>query len=482
MALEIDVLIIFADRDNEVGGNKSLGWVSQFRKFLETLLTQVLGQKPNILLKSEFDSLTSPRLDNVATSVFILSKDFMQSSGCLQHLESFRNVIGTSAESQNRLFKVFKTPLSVQEQPAWISELLGYEMYQLDPDSGDIREYADYFGEDAERQYWMEMVDLSYDIYNTLTVLKTGAPRSAVKSIFNRKTIYLAETGHDLTVQRNIINRELQQLGYTVLPEQALPGKLADVENMVRRDLAESGMSIHLISSTYGNIPEGSDRSVQEIQNKLAADKSMQAMDQQEDFSRLIWILPDMSHMDDRQKRFVETLKRDAEGQENTEILQTLLEDFKNIIREELLDASEKKILEETGGRAIYFMHDKADHENAKPYIDLIKDSGFNVLMPTFEGELLELRQKHIENLRNLDGAIIFQGKANAQWVRMKALDLLKAPGFGRKKPIVGKAIVTPAGASVNKDSFKSQNLRVIEGDQKQSLESLRSFLQQLSH
>jgi hypothetical protein len=99
--------------------------------------------------------------------------------------------------------------------------------------------------------------------------------------------------------------------------------------------------------------------------------------------------------------------------------------------------------------------------------------------MPAFEGELLELRQKHIENLRNLDGAIIYKGKANDYWVRMKALDLLKAPGFGRKKPILGKAIVTTSGYIANTEPFKSQNLRVIQGDQAQSLESIRSFLEE---
>ena len=66
-----------------------------------------------------------------------------------------------------------------------------------------------------------------------------------------------------------------------------------------------------------------------------------------EDFSRLIWISPDLNRRNERQKRFIETLKRDVEGQEGTEILQTLLEDFKNIIREELEDASEKKVLDE---------------------------------------------------------------------------------------------------------------------------------------
>lgn len=50
--------------------------------------------------------------------------------------------------------------------------------------------------------------------------------------------------------------------------------------------------------------------------------------------------------------------------------------------------------------------------------------------MPDFEGELLSVRQKHIDNLRNFDAAIIYRGKVNEQWVRMKILDLLKAPGI----------------------------------------------------
>jgi len=100
-------------------------------------------------------------------------------------------------------------------------------------------------------------------------------------------------------------------------------------------------------------------------------------------------------------------------------------------------------------------------------------------LLPTFDGEPLELRQKHIENLRNFDAAIIFKGKSNEQWVRMKAMDLLKAPGFGRKKPIVAKAIVSDAGSLTNTDVLERQNLRLIEGDSQQTLEFLRAFLKE---
>ena len=152
MKFEIDVLIVFAEKDNE-SVKTELGWVSQFKKFLELMLSQVLGEKPKILLKSEYDNMTSPKLDNVGTLVTILSKHFIESGGCLDHVESFNKASGTTSKGRQRLFKVFRTPLNAQEQPPRLRDLLGYDMYQLDPDSGEIREYTDYFSTEAERQY-----------------------------------------------------------------------------------------------------------------------------------------------------------------------------------------------------------------------------------------------------------------------------------------------------------------------------------------
>lgn len=481
MAFEIDVVIAFADRDNETASKNELGWVSQFKKFLELMLTQVLGEKPKILLKGEHDNMVSPKMDNAAVLVSILSKDFIQSGHCLDHVEGFYKALESSAKNRNRVFKVFKTPLNVLQQPPRLRELLGYEMYQLDPDSGEIREYTDYFSTEAERQYWMKMVDLAYDIYETLLFLRDNASPAEVKSIYKRKTIYLAETGHDLSVQRNIIKRELQRHGYSVLPNQTLPGNLGDLERLVRRDLEECTLSIHLIGSAYGEIPEGADRSVVDLQNKLASEKSIKAKESKHEFTRLIWISPNLAHASERQKSFIDNIKRDVEAQEGAEILQTPLEDFKNIMREELLEAGEKKIIDSSTGRTIYLMHDKVDVKAIKPIVELLEKSGFKVLLPSFEGELLELRQQHIDNLRALDAAIIYKGKVNEQWVRMKALDLLKAPGFGRKKPIVAKAIVASLGSNLNAETFRSQNLRVIEGDEARSIESLKSFLQEFN-
>lgn len=481
MAFDIDVLITFAEKDNEVANKSELGWVSQFKRFLELMLNQVLGEKSKILMKAEYDNITAPDLKSVGVLVTVLSKDFVESGAALDHVEAFYKTLENSPKRMSRVFKVFKTPLTPQEQPPRLRDLIGYEMYQFDIDSGEVSDYKDYFSTEAERQYWMKMVDLAYDIFDTLIQLKQEAGREA-KNLFKRKTIYLAETGHDLSVQRNIIKRELQRHGYLVLPNQTLPDTVSEMEKLVERDLAECNLSIHLIGSAYGEIPKGSDRSVVDIQNKLAAEKSVKAQETKEDFTRLIWISPILNNASERQKGFIENIKRDVEGQDSAEILQTPLEDFKNIMREELLDTREKKnTTEDLEGRSIYLMHDRVDINDVKPIMEVLEKSGYRVLIPAFEGELLEVRKKHIDNLRTFDAAIIYKGKVNEQWVRMKALDLLKAPGFGRKKPILGKAIVARPGSSLNLETFKGQNVRIIESDPSRSAESIKSLLQEFN-
>ena len=477
MAFEIDVLITFAERDNETAQKNELGWVTQFKKFLELMLFQVLGTKPNIVLKSEFDTATSPALNNAAILVAVLTKEFVQSGRCLDNLETFYQA---SANSKiNRVFKVIKSPLTLVEQPPRLRDLIGYEMYQLDSETGILKEYSDFFSQEAEKQYWMKMVDLAYDIHEALIILKEGDLKAEIKNIYKRKTIFLAETGHDISVQRNIIKRELQRHGYIVLPKNTLPTNLEEAERFIRRDIEESSLSIHLVGSAYGEIPEGSDRSIVDIQNKIAAEISLAKKNNKQEFSRLIWIAQNLKNASDKQKAFIENLKRDTEAQEGAEILQNPLEDFKNIVREELLESQERRAMDESSDKSIYLVHDKIDDGEVTPYKEILEKSGFKVLMPAFEGELLEVRKQHIDNLRNFDGAIIFKGKVNDQWVRMKVLDLLKAPGFGRKKPIKGKALL--ASGSPNLDNFKNQNLTIISGDQNRSMENLKSFLQEFN-
>jgi len=474
MTFDIDVLITFSDKDNESTKKVEGGWAANFKRFLELMLYQVLGEKPKVVLKSEFDSITASSLDSVAVMVPILSKDFITSGQCLDTVEAFIQKVGDFT-TPSRIFKVLKSPLSFQEQPSHLRDLMSYEMYQLDIESGQMKEYSDFFSPEAEKQYWMIMVDLAYDIHEALLFLKDGSAKAEVKSLLKRKTIYLAETSHDLSIQRNIIKRELQRYGYIVLPKHTLPQSANAVQAVVAKDLEDCSYSIHLIGNSYGEIPEGGENSVVDMQNELAAKESAAKRGRKEDFTRLIWISANMRNLSDRQKSFIETLKRDTEAQEGTEILQTPLEDFKNIMREELVEAHDRKGGSGVGGKTIYLLHDRVDQNEVKPYLEMIQKSGFEVIQPAFTGELLDVRRHHINNLRNLDGAIIFKGKVNDQWVQMKVLDLLKAPGFGRNKPIRAKALMSSDSNVLN--NYKDQNLTLISAKGNDSMETLKTFL-----
>lgn len=482
MTFKIDILIIYADADNEPI-ERARGWVTEFKRFLELMLIQVLGEKPNIMLKSEHDSVTASDMKEVGTLVPILSPAFVESGECLDTLEEFYKTIKTDNQ---RVFKVLKRPLTIEEQPGKLRGLIGFDLYKISMDSGEVTDYEDFFSLEAEQDFWMKMVDLAYDIHESLILLKQKGSKAGVKPIFSRRSIYLAETGHDLTIQRNIIKRELQRHGYKVLPDHTLPQNLTELKNEIKKEVEESSLSIHLIGNSYGEIPEGSDRSIVDIQNQIAAEKSSTLKDKSE-FSRLIWISPRLQHASEKQLTFIEGIKRDMTSTEGAEILQTPLEDFKNIVREELIEVGiDKKLNKSASGNAnnkanIYVLYDKTDEKEVAPVKKLVETSGFNVLLPSFKGELLDLRQHHIANLRDFDAAIIFQSNVNDQWVRMKLLDLLKAPGFGRRKPIKGKAIFSKKENKMDLTAYKNHNIMVIDGTQKDAMDSIKVFLEEIT-
>jgi hypothetical protein len=474
MAFEIDVLIIFSDQDNQPNG-----WVEAFRKYFNTVLSYLSSDQLNVVLKSEFDSITSPSLNNAGVLVSILSPDFIKSAACRAYLQKFDLATRDTAAQVTRMFKVFKSPVAGNEQPPELRGLFGYDMFNFDLDSGESKTFMQYFSEDAERQYWMEMVDLCYDIQHTLQFLKQGKSLKDVRNLFGNKPIYLAQTGYDLTVQRNIIHRELQRLGYTVLPRQSLPGELQDFERVVKEDLAQSGVSIHLIGADAGLVPNGTDKSAQELQNLLATERGVSAKAINEEFPRYIWITNQLGQAGERQKKFIEGLRRDVETSEGAEIIQSQLEDFKAIIREELFDAFDKHSHDETVGDSVYVLYDKADSDIVLPLTEMIGRAGLKVLQPDFDRDLLSLRQQHIDNLRKFDVAIVFQGSMNDQWVRMKVLDVLKAPGFGRKKPIRAKAVVCSDETLPGSGRFGDDRLTIISG-RPLSPQAISTFLNQL--
>ena len=498
-AFEYDIYISYAPSDNIELKENQRGWVDNFKYFLDKVFRQVVGEMPRFLEYANKEKPAATELAKVAVMVCVVSPDYVKKASCIDDILYFYEELQKEGvperEIQKRIFKVVKYPVPAEELPGGIKNVLSYDLFNLNTTSGQVDEFRDFFSTEAEGSYWLKMVDLAYDMQEALHLSKENPDWKNQLQVGNGNAIYLAETSPDLTLQRNIIKRELQKFGYKVLPDRSLPGNIREMEATIKKDLQHCKMSIHLIGSMYGEVPKGSTSSVVEIQNKIAAERSnlaliLQKKDDDPAFSRLIWLSPELKFLQDKQYQFIETLKKEVEDEESTEMVQTPLEDFKNILRREL-NPEERFNTGNNNGfvpdlsrrqatAQIYLIYDKIDRQAVEPIIEYIKNRELHVITPAFEGNLIDIQKQHVENLKNFDAAIIYQGVVSEQWVRMKVLDILKAPGYGRKKPILAKALLAGKGAR-NFAFAQSFDLELIDNTTAFSADDLDQVLSQIT-
>jgi len=494
MSIQYDIYISHSKNDNFTSSESSKGWASNFQYFLDRVLKQVIGESPVFLQYNNQEKPNDEQLSQVGILICIISPDYVNNTNCVEDILVFCKELEKQGvpihEIKKRIFNIVKYPVPNEQLPSKIRDLLCYNLYIHNDETGYIQEIKDFFGE-TENNYWTKLLDLGYDIQDTLLYLKDRDSHESMMKIGTGKAVYLAEASSDLFLQRNIIKRELQKYGYRILPDHNLPSNIREMEAVIRKDLEESQMSIHLIGTTYGEIPNGGNISIIEMQNKFAGERchlfaSMSINENDSGFSRYIWLSPETKLLNDKQIDFIENLKKEVESIERTEMVQTPIEDFKAIIRQQLgvdmrnrnsevnftPDLSRKK----RNGK-VYLIFEKIDRDAIIPIKQFLEDQEIEVFTPDIEGSLIEIQQNHIKNLKNFDVAIIYQGKVNEQWVKMKILDLLKAPGYGRDKPIISKLLIAGKGAK-NYDFAEQFDIELIDATQNFEYAALNETLE----
>lgn len=476
------IALVYSSKDDEPMTGEVKGWISSFNKFLSTLLYQITKENPELTLMSE-KSFEASAISDYTVILCVMTENLEQEKPIVEVINQYGKILKKSnrlvADGVARFFKVLKKPYDSDNAFPELEDLIPYDFYLIDPLSGDTQEFTRFFGNDAERSYWMKLVDMAYDINHVLNAKQKTESDPTYDGIPKEKTVYLASSGVDMVIQRDIIKRELIRHGYKVLPDHSLPKEIKALDRMIRDDLDKCRLSIHMVGEDYGYKPKGSELSVVDIQNRVASDHTYQIVEKneklpdnkKEPFSRLIWVSPDLKNVTERQKIFIEDLKSDAAALEEAEVLQISLQELKTIIREELVTGgrfkSKREIkgfeqTEEEESKMIYLIADKRDIKSIDQLQDYLKRKGFNVVSPSYEGDLVDLRYIHQENLRRCDASIIYYGDATAEWINTKLQDLLKAPGFGRDKPMEAKAVYFNGKKNVDLEHFKRNNAMIL--------------------
>ena len=198
--------------------------------------------------------------------------------------------------------------------------------------------------------------------------------------------------------------------------------------------LARCELSIHLVGTNYGLVPDGpSDKSVTVLQNELAIARYKKAG------LRRILSLPEGTRSDSAlQQDFIERLLKDAELQSGADLVTGDTEDLKGAVHAELkkLQTPESPLAERQGSKLIYVICDERDRQAALPLRKFLKNRGHDVQIPLFEGDAAAVRQNNQELLAECNAVILFYGQGDEAWKRATANELKKAGAYRGATPL----------------------------------------------
>jgi hypothetical protein len=75
---------------------------------------------------------------------------------------------------------------------------------------------------------------------------------------------------------------------------------------------------------------------------------------------------------------------------------------------------------------------------------------------------------------------LIYYGRANEIWLRMKMRELQKVAGYGCAAPLLAKAIYVGAPRTDSKERLRDREATIIKNYEQFSPDSLQTFLSQL--
>ena len=476
----LDVLISYADVDNEPLRTGEDGWISQLQRNLKVRMEQISGEEVKIsrLSGKDFESISSEGatikgMSEAKAVVPVISPPFTNSPGCQKEMEVFYNPenishqTGSGTHTEAKLVNAIKMPVLSGEFSNAMSSVMtqcpGLEFFEREDSTGRVREFHEDLGEDSRQRYYERVYDLAYELCETLKNRKEllGAESTAVTT--GRQKIFLAPTTSELTKEYDTVKRELKEHGYHVVPDCPLPLSVNELNEALEEMIIDCVTSIHLMGHHYGLIPESASSSLGEILLRFTADKASSGL------KRFIWSPRDFADGEAKQVELLEKIQEDPSLHSAAELIEgsiiTLKRDIFRVIQEQKKKAeadTNKEIKPVNDSKLIYLICEQRDEEAVEALEDYLFKEGLEVCLPAFDGDEADVKALHQENLINCSGALVYYGAAPRAWVDIKLRDLIKAVGYGRENPIENQAVFIAPPHDHRKERYKSHKAKII--------------------
>lgn len=476
------IFLSYSHRDDEPYGPQQRRWVEEFEKALRESIGQRVGpgrvevwRDIRRLAGNElFDSQIEQQLDRSAIFVTVLSQHYLSSAYCKKEFQAFgqRHLAkgDLHVDHLSRIVKVYRRAIDRAELRRFVDlpELIpdvdrtvGYELFYKD-DNGIDRDVL--LDPDKAGLYWQRADDIAYAIKRMLDADAAAVPAGTSQPA-SPVAVYLARTASDMKERRELLQRELEDRGYRVLPEQELPEDAEGYVKAVEADLQHVHLSVHLIGARYGSTPDGATKSGVVLQAELALADTTTGR------RCIFWSPPDIatSDMTDvRQREFVDHLDHADFEHDRVEFVRSSIEQLKSLVIDSLRTpaaATPDRAAAQDTAKAIYMVCDVVDRADAKPLQAALTKLGFVVTRPSVEGTVEELLEENKANLVSCDVVVVIWGGTREAWVRSKLREAQQAPGWGRDRAFTGKFVVVgPPDSPAKLDFDAPPDVVVVRG------------------
>jgi hypothetical protein len=334
--------------------------------------------------------------------------------------------VGLEFNNKLRIFKVEKLPAELTEEfPPALSKVLGTRFYTTKEGTTLTLDRA--YGEDIKTAFNLEITRLAQQIVETLKIMRAaGAGMLQYKG-----RIYLAETSYDVNTHWKNLDSELRKRDYKVTPGFALPSLEEDCLREVTSGLTDCCLSIHIIGSNPGMVPNGpSKKNIQVLQNELAVRQVSRR-----NLHRIVWLPRGTQSDDPGHQKFIEAMASDKDVQTGAELVDGDFETLKEAVIATLKKIEWGQTAQATapapvGSNMVLIVCEKRDKEAIGPLQQALKARGLQVRKPFFEGPASDIRKQNEELLRTCNAAIVFYGAGNVKWYVSNCLQVKKVnPG-----------------------------------------------------
>jgi TIR domain len=476
MNFDKHLFVSYAHVDDMVTPGDDQGWVTRFHKYLETYLSQSIGEQARIwrddrLRGNEiFANEIVKQFPQTAVLLSILSPRYIDSEWCLREVDEFCKTAelngGLTVDDKARVIRVMLRgiPAERREQlPNVLKDALGYEFFQW-TDGGHELPLDPAFG--SGEAYRRQIYFLADDIADLINRLKQADAGKSQVPKNQKPAIYLAESSYDVRDEREKIRGDLRAHGYAVIPDQLarMPDLESEYISEVNRLLDQCQISIHIIGSVRGKVPDGpSLKSAVQLQNEIAATKS-----EESGLRRLIW-LPENARVEQpEQQAFIQELQKLQSLQRGADLVSADLESFKNAMHSVLqkLERSEPQTSKtEDNTKLVFLICDQRDRPATIPLRKYLRGAGLDVEIPAFEGDAATVRRANYELLTRCDAVVLFYGAGDEAWKRTVEIDLVRMKAHRDGRPLLASYVyLAPPSNDDKRELIELEEPHLING------------------